>query len=408
MKENAKVVRWIDGDRFLFNGFLLHVTANAVTLVACNHDKTTGAIKIPKIVTAIGRGAFNDCKGITSVTIPEGVTKIEEYAFGDCRGITSVNIPASVTDIDFSAFLGCPNVRIEIAKDNPAYCVVDDVVYSKDMTKFLFCPPWKEEVTIPASVAEIGNRSFEDSTSLTSVNIPASVTNCDFVSTFSDCPNARIEIAKDNPAYCVVDDVVYSKDMTKLLFCPPWKEEVIIPAGVTEIERFAFSDCTSLASITIPAGVTEIDTGAFSGCTSLASVIIPEGVTEIGEMAFGGCISLRSVTIPASVTEIEYCAFYGCTSLTSINIPSSVTEIGDSAFSNCTSLTSVTIPATVTEIGDDVFEDCNENLVVNYMGYRMNVDQFYKFFYAYQRKLLDIKLKEIEDKINKEYYEENE
>lgn len=60
-------------------------------------------------------------------------------------------------------------------------------------------------------------------------------------------------------------------------------------------------------------------------------VIIPEGVVEIGKHAFSYCDFLTSVTLPNSVIKIEEEAFYSCHELTNINIPSSVTSIGDNA-----------------------------------------------------------------------------
>lgn len=55
---------------------------------------------------------------------------------------------------------------------------------------------------------------------------------------------------------------------------------VSIPAGVTDIGYRAFSGCSGVTSVTIPKGVTNIKGKAFSGCYGLTSVAIPEGVTS--------------------------------------------------------------------------------------------------------------------------------
>ena len=134
--------------------------------------------------------------------------------------------------------------------------------------------------------------------------------------------------------------------------------KTVIINGGTGIGDYAFRSCTSLTSITIPASVTSIGSSAFNGCTSLTSIAIPSSVTSIGTSAFKNCTSLMSITIPSSVTSIGSSAFRGCTGLTSIAIPSSVTSIGTSAFKNCTSLMSITIPSSVTSIGADAFYGC--------------------------------------------------
>ena len=134
---------------------------------------------------------------------------------------------------------------------------------------------------------------------------------------------------------------------------------ITIPNSVTSIGDWAFSDCSSLTSVTIPNSVTSIGGAAFSGCSSLTSVTIPNSVTSIGDWAFYECSSLTSVTIPESVTSIGSYAFCECSSLTSITIPESVTSIGSYAFCECSSLTSITIPNSVTSIGDWAFSDCS-------------------------------------------------
>jgi len=167
-------------------------------------------------------------------------------------------------------------------------------------------------VTIPSqlggkTVTGIGNNAFSNCTSLTSVNIPSSVTS-------------------------IGDYAFYNTGLTS----------VTIPNSVNNIGSGAFSNCTGITSVTIPNSVTKIEDDAFTGCTGLASITIGNNVTGIGNRAFYGCISLINVTIPNSVIIIERQAFNGCSGLVSVTIGSNVTNIEEAAFAGCTSLVSVT------------------------------------------------------------------
>ena len=144
---------------------------------------------------------------------------------------------------------------------------------------------------------------------------------------------------------------------------------VTIPNSVKSIETGAFRECTALKSVTIPSSVTSIGGDAFNGCSRLTSVTIPNSVTSIGERAFGGCSGMTSVRIGNSVTSIGYAAFYGCSGLTSVTIPNSVTSIVRSTFEGCTGLTSVTIPSSVTSIGERAFYGCTNLPIENNIRY---------------------------------------
>ena len=80
-------------------------------------------------------------------------------------------------------------------------------------------------------------------------------------------------------------------------------------SGVSSIGPYAFSQLTSLSSITIPSNITTIGLRAFQGCTNLASITLSENLTSIGERAFYNDSALTSITIPASVNSIGVNAF---------------------------------------------------------------------------------------------------
>ena len=149
---------------------------------------------------------------------------------------------------------------------------------------------------------------------------------------------------------------------------------VTIPAGVTEIADCAFKLCRSMTSISIPSSVTRIGEGAFRWCSAL-KLTVPNTVTEIGDYAFEGCdemananwlVIVRNVlywyagsastlTVPSGVTRISSNAFYECGDLTSITVPASVTSIGNYVFGNCGSLRNVVYQGAVPEVGYNIY-----------------------------------------------------
>ncbi len=179
---------------------------------------------------------------------------------------------------------------------------------------------------------------------------------------FLNCPSLRsIEVGENNPNYCSVNGVLFSKDKTTLILYPPAVgDSYTIPDSVTSVGDYAFLDCISLRSVTIPDSVKGIGEHAFENCTSLAAVIFGGSMISIGDSAFSGCTSLTSLIVPDSVISIGRGAFRGCTSLTSVKLGGSVGSIGDFAFEGCDALGSVVIPVSVRSIGDSAFSECTE------------------------------------------------
>jgi hypothetical protein len=171
--------------------------------------------------------------------------------------------------------------------------------------------------------------------------------------------------------------------------------DLVIPDGVTKINRYAFYSAECLSSITICNPLITIGKDAFYGCSNLGDVrisdlaawcnidfsnlesnplayakllylnnelvtnlVIPNTVSKIKSYSFYNCKCLTSVIIPNTVTSLDNKAFYGCSGLTSVTIPNSVISIGESTFRDCTELTSVTIPNSVTSIGSSAFKGC--------------------------------------------------
>lgn len=101
---------------------------------------------------------------------------------------------------------------------------------------------------------------------------------------------------------------------------------VVIPEGVTVIDRKAFAAATALKEITLPSTLREIGEEAFIGC-ALEKVTLPEGVETLGERAFSCCGQLKTITLPNTLRRMGYGVFAECDALWGLTLPASLTEI---------------------------------------------------------------------------------
>ena len=221
-------------------------------------------------------------------------------------------------------------------------------------------------VTIPASVTEIGSNAFADCTNLTSVNYEGDWSNLTIQSgnpAVQDAANAPLFdfefIPPDNTAV-IVTNYKYNGAAA----------DVTIPSRyqgkpVTTIGHAAFFN-SAVTSVTIPDSVTSISDEAFINCPKLTNISIPNSVTYIGFSAFSSCTSLKSITLPSSLSFISGALFLGCSQLTTIHIPVSVTSIGNNAFADCPSLMTVTYPGSKTQ-WDDITKGRNSDVLENHL-----------------------------------------
>ena len=146
----------------------------------------------------------------------------------------------------------------EVTKEDLENAVVDEfgVKYSKDWKRLLKAPSGLNgKYSIRKGVEVIGNSAFLFCSSLTSINIPSSVTN---------------------------------------------------------IGDLAFHFCSSLISVNISNSVTNIGDWAFCLCSSLISINISNSVKNIGNGAFSECKSLSKINIPSSVVNMNGNPFCDC------------------------------------------------------------------------------------------------
>lgn len=269
-------------------------------------------------ITSVGSYAFEFCRNLASVSLPQSLTKIGMNAFYATK-LASVEIPAGVSSLDISAFGECVELTtIRVAAGNNNFSAQDGALFSKDGTKLLLCPVGKlGSYIVPQTVTSIETGAFAGSL-LEEVIIPANVTTIkDFA--FTDCSRmAAITVAAGNPNYSSDHGVLYSEDQTKLIVCPAgFQGSLILPGGVETIGQRAFYGCAGLTGINLPQGLTAIGSLAFAHCSGLTGVQLPESLQRLEMEAFGFS-GLKEITIPAGVSHMGAYQFMGCEQLKTV------------------------------------------------------------------------------------------
>ena len=302
----------------------------------------TGTLTIPKNVTSIGNGAFENCKCLTGLTFEGGGTQpltIGAAAFTSCTELAGeLKIPARVTSIGYSAFSdtydinACAKLTSLVFEENSQLKTIGDCAFKA-------CRGLTGTLTMPESVTSIGRWAFSGCSGLTgTLTIPKNVTSIGN-SAFYGCGG-----------------------LTGLEFESGGSEPLTI-------EDNAFRECRGLTgTLTIPKNVTSVGVMAFWYCTGLTRLEFETGsqLETIGQQAFQYCSGLNgTLTIPKNVTSIGGLAFDTCSRLTGLEFEngSKLETIGWGGFKVCNGLTgTVTIPAGVTSVGEDAFK-C-ENLTL--------------------------------------------
>lgn len=183
-----------------------------------------------------------------------------------------------------------------------------------------------------------------------------------------------------------------------------------IPNPIKRIEKYNFTDCTSLKSITVSPSLNYIDYYCFSrkgkvsvyitdfeawckatnlsvpqyggdlyingelleslvvstelnravmGCSSLKKVVVKGGVNTINN-EFSGCKNLETIIIDNGVRNIGSRAFANCESIKEIILSDSVETIGEDCFYFCTALERVVLPSGIERLEDGCFWSCDK------------------------------------------------
>ncbi len=305
------------GDRAFYDcPSLVHANycATACEKAECifeNCSKLTNVI-IGENVTRLPDGLFSSCEAMEEITLPESVTHIGPYAFSGCTKLEHITIPAGVTELSDGTFSRCESMEGVTLPDTLK--VIGDHAFSgcSGLKEFrvpenvmeigpaaFYCCTGLTKITLPDALEAIGNYAFCECENLEKIRLPRGVTSIGrgAFNRFRPDFSAKLEIDVRDSSYCMVDDVLYTKDMTTLVadFNPSREGPIIVPPNVKKIADDAFL-CCGISAITLPEGLTHIGRNAFCQCSSLTSVTLPSTIEDIWSGAFAYCPDLTTIT----------------------------------------------------------------------------------------------------------------
>lgn len=310
---------------------------------------TLKEITLPSDAVLIGNNAFSGTKAMQQINLGERIKSIGSMAFYQCA-IEELVIPDSCSSIGTQAFWADENLR---------YVHLPASLKSLKMGTFYFCTSLND-VFIPDGVTKIEDLAFFNCQSLTGINIPKNVTSIDSHA-FNRCYSFMgFGVDEENPAYCDVDGVLFTKDMSILELYPVAKpaEEYIIPDHVWGLQNDAFWEANNLKRIIMNRELEVVGNGTFSSCEKLEDVIFSDNVTSIGQQAFAWCYSLKQINFPASVQELGNTMFMAA-GLVTFTLPEGQATMPESMLYNCFNLTEATLPSTCNYVDAGAFYGCN-------------------------------------------------
>lgn len=265
----------------------------------------TSIIHFDKALTTIGEEAFYNCRNLNNISLPNSIEVIGERAFSECTNLECMTIGNSIKSCGTMAFDNCGalyslhipavgtwcNIEFADPMANPLYHCGGFIVNGNKV----------RDVVIPEWVEKIGAYSFYNYSTMSSVEIPASIVTIG-KSAFEGCEGLSKVDIRDIAMWCKItfeSETANPLSIAGTLYINGQKATNLSLDGVSTINDRAFIRCSSLQTL-VAEDMHSIGLEAFRGCDALTKITLGEGVKDIHERAFMGCMALKSVTVKAN------------------------------------------------------------------------------------------------------------
>ena len=287
-------------------------------------------------VTELAEDAFW-ASDVTSLSLPSTIKKLGTNSIVFCTELKKVNIPVSVEEISDGVFGICGEITdFTLDEGNSHFIMESDMLmtadkkrlihlfYARDENKTVnvsfpttitaidnyalaFCRSVKE-IKLHEGVEKIGRYAFAWC-SLSSIEIPSSVTYLGEGFAAVNEGLKKISVAEGNTCCKLVDNVLYDADMKFLYMVLPGINNIDIAETVTKIGKHGIEE-TELETLVIPDSVKEIDVQAIINNPKLKTVVIGSGMESAEIMALDENESLEAIYLRRETpADIKYDLF---------------------------------------------------------------------------------------------------
>lgn len=374
------------------------------------------SIKLPKTITVIPAGAFQNCNELISVQLPEAITMLGSASFAGCTSLPAINLPQTLKDLasyseygyrsyTFGNCVKLKNIIIPIeVKQLASGCFMgagleEITIHENLLTLSEECLKTNSLKTIKICVKDMGKLKYSNSSfgdvSNTDLIVPKGSKLVyqeyypwmDFksISEYDDgsapfVPN-KVTVRIDGVRYILENGKAtvgrQNKDLSGDIEIPssityegdtfPVKD-IVSPTEIkawssnsVTCENGAFQSCP-IKSVRLPNSITVVSAGTFNSCSELVSVELPKYATMLGAACFSGCSNLKELFIPETVKDLGSYTQYGyksftfgnCYNLKKINIPKGINKIVEGCFMG-SGLETFLIPTSITTLEEDCF-----------------------------------------------------
>lgn len=278
-------------------GMLMSKNKENIVFISDKYLKDINIFTIPEGVRRFNI-SLNNYTNITKIIIPETI----EYVSGE-------NLPISINEIE----LVSTNTKYSVNKNKK-------ILYTKDTKEMVICYSKEENIDLrEEEILKIGNFAFKQTTNAQYIILPNLLksigtqvfntckrveeikigANVNYIDPLFKYGNShgKVTIEKENLKYMVENNVLYSKDKTKLYSVLYLIEgSFYLDEKVEEVDNFAFHNQYEMTDINISKSVKEIKR-SFNYCNKLTKINIPNNVKKIDNNAFTQCNNVESINV---------------------------------------------------------------------------------------------------------------